>query len=171
VQISNHNVLISQPVIRVSAAFTRPADAVAYAVNDAVADSTSAPTILTFAGMGRTAGSGGMIRKVQLLTDQATNVAQFRLHLFNVPVAPLADNIPYASLYSHRASRVGFVDFPASETEGAGSTQAFSQWLKGSLFYVCDPADTALYGLLETKTAFTPASGQNFYIALSAEQF
>ena len=35
--------------VQKSASFTRPADTTAYAANDAIADSTSAPTLLSFA--------------------------------------------------------------------------------------------------------------------------
>jgi hypothetical protein len=162
--------LITQNSIRVATTFIRPADTNPYAVHDSVADSATAPTILTFAGMGRVNGAAGHICKAQLLTDQPANIAQFRLHLFNVAPTAINDNAPYAALWANRASRVGTLDFPALSTEGTGSTAAFAQWVDIPLFYVCATADTALYGLLETKTVFTPASGQNFYLALTAQQ-
>jgi len=153
----------------IAASFARPADTTAYAINDAVANSTSAPTILTFANAGRVIGGSGYIVKAELCTDQAACVAAFRLHLFTTSVTPCNDNAAYTALYANRASRVGYIDFPAVSQEGSGSTSAFALWL-GQLLYVCDASATSLYGLLETKTAFTPASAQNFNIKLGVDR-
>ena len=152
-----------------SASFARPADTTAYAVNDAVANSTSAPTILTFANAGRVVGGSGYIVKAELCTDQAACVAAFRLHLFTTSVTPYNDNAAYTALWANRASRVGYIDFPAVAQEGSGSTSAFALWL-GQLLYVCDVAATSLFGLLETKSVFTPASAQNFSIRLGVDR-
>jgi len=152
-----------------TASFARPADTTAYAINDAVSDSTSAPTILTFANAARANGGSGYIVKAELCTDQAACVAAFRLHLFTTIVTPYNDNAAYTALYANRASRVGYIDFPAVAQEGAGSTSAFALWL-GQLLYVCDAAATSLYGLLETKSIFTPASAQAFNIKLGVDR-
>ncbi len=152
-----------------TASFARPADTTAYAVNDAVANSTSAPTILTFANAARIAGGSGYIVKAELCTDQAACIAAFRLHLFTTSVTPVNDNAAYTSLWTNRLSRVGFIDFPAVAQEGSGSTSAFALWV-GQLLYVTDSATASLYGLLETKTAFTPASAQNFSIRLGVDR-
>lgn len=153
----------------ITTSFARPADTTAYAINDAVANSTSAPTILTFANAGRVIGGSGYIVKAELCTDQAACVAAFRLHLFTASVTPYNDNAAYTALYANRASRVGYIDFPAVSQEGSGSTSAFALWI-GQLLYVCDASATSLYGLLETKTAFTPASAQNFNIKLGVDR-
>lgn len=152
-----------------TAPFARPDDTTAYAINDAVSDSTSAPTILTFANAARANGGSGYIVKAELCTDQAACVAAFRLHLFTTSVAPYNDNTAYTALYANRVSRVGYIDFPAVAQEGSGSTSAFALWL-GQLLYVCDSASAALYGLLETKSVFTPASAQNFSIRLGLDR-
>lgn len=148
-----------------AASFTRPADILAYAVNDAVSNSTSAPTILTFPN----AGGSGYIVKAEICTDQAACTAAFRLHLFTASVTPNNDNAPYPSLYTNRLSRVGYIDFPAVSQEGGGSTSAFALWV-GQILYVCDAASTSLYGLLETKSIFTPASAQNFSIRIGVDK-
>lgn len=161
---ANPGVVSTQCAI-LTATFARPADTTAYAVNDAVSNSTSAPTILTFAGAGRVVGGSGEIIKAELCTDQAACVAAFRLHLFTTSVAAKNDNAAYDSLYTSRNSRVGYIDFPGVSQEGTGSTSAFSL-VTGSVPFVCDAASTTLYGLLQTKSALTPASAQNFNIRL-----
>ena len=147
----------------------RPADTTAYAVNDAVSNSTSAPTVLTFTNLARANAKSGYLVKARLITDQKANVAQFRLHLFHTTTTAINDNAAYALLYANKDKAVGYIDFNSMTTEDAtASDAAFSMWT-GQLHFVCDSASRTLYGLLETKTAFTPASGQKFYVELSVD--
>ncbi len=151
----------------IAANFARPADTTAYAVNDAVSNHATAPAIITFVDMARVAGGSGYIVKAELCTDQAACIAAFRLHLFTTSVTPINDNAAHTALWANRASRVGFIDFPAVAQEGSGSTSAFALWV-GQLLYVADA--TSLYGLLQTKSIFTPASAQNFSIRLGVDR-
>lgn len=153
-----------------TASFTRPANTDDYAVNNAVSNSTSAPTILTFANAARVNGGSGYLVKAELCTDQAECTAAFRLHLFTTSVTPVNDNAAYTSLWVNQSARVGYLDFLTVSQEGAGSTSAFGLWVGSPLLYVCDAASTTLYGLLETKSIFTPASGQNFAIKLGVDK-
>lgn len=161
---ANPGVVSTQCAI-LTATFTRPADTTAYAVNDAVSNSTSAPVILTFANAARVEGGSGEILKAELCTDLATCTAAIRAYVFSTAVAVNNDNAAYTMLYTNRNSRVGWIDFPGLSSEGAGSTSAVSL-VTGSLPYVCDAASTALYLALVTKSAWTPASAQNFNIRL-----
>ena len=158
----------------VQVAFTRPADQTAYAAKDAVSNSTSAPVALSFTAARVSSGSG-YITKVRLITDQSTNVAQFRLHLFNVTPTPINDNSPYTLLWATRGSRVGFIDVGPLQTEGTGSDSANGMNIDVRLAFACAVGDTNLYCLVETLTAFTPSlgleqSGQNFLIEFGIEQ-
>ena len=147
----------------------RTADTTAYAVNDAVSNSTSSPTVLTFTNLARANAKSGYLVKARLITDQKANVAQFRLHLFHTTPTAVNDNAAYPLLYANKDKAVGYIDFNAMTTEDATSSDsAFSIWT-GQVHFVCATASRTLYGLLETKTAFTPASGQKFYIELSAD--
>lgn len=148
---------------------TRPADVLAYTVGDSVNSSTTVPTAMTFPAMGLGAGDDGYLIKAQLVTDQAACVAQLRLWLFNVATPFLnVDNAAFLIKYADRATRLGYIDFPALATE-AGSDCAIA--LAGSirLAYV-SAATNEIYGVLQTKTAFTPASAQKFYVQMTAEQ-
>lgn len=158
-------------LVTVSVEVTRPADTTAYAAKDAVDASTSAPAGFVFAGMAGFAGGTGYLVKTVLATDQKTNVARFRLHLFNAAPTYINDNSPYLLLYANLASRVGTIDFDAAATEDAtNSTAAISQKVGNLLPFVCAAADANLYGILETLDAFTPASGQKFTVKLTADQ-
>jgi hypothetical protein len=149
--------------------FARPADTTAYAAKDAVSNSTSAPTVLTFAGAGRVNAGTGYVTGMRLMTDQSTNVAQYRLHLYSIAPTAINDNAAQTLLWANRTKRVGYIDIGPLTTEGSGSDAASGLNVDIRLPYKCDTADTNLYGLLETLTAFTPASAQNFYLTLSLD--
>lgn len=152
-----------------SVSFARPADTTAYAAKDAVSNSTSAPTVLTFSNIARVNQGNGYIVKARLMTDQSTNVSRFRLHLFHTAPTAINDNAAHTLLWANRANRIGHIDFDACQTEGSGSDAANSINRVERLFFQCASGSRALYGLLETLDVFTPASAQNFYIELSAE--
>lgn len=149
---------------------TRPSDTTAYAALDAVSNSTTAPSVLTFASLPRVAGGSGYITKARLMTDQSTNTARFRLHLFHTTPTAINDNAAHTLLWANRANRIGFIDFVACATEGSGSTAASSLVADARVGFVTAAGSSSIYGLLETLDAFTPASGQNIYIELTADQ-
>lgn len=155
----------------VSANFTRPADTTAYAAQDVVSNSTTAPSLLTFSGVGRVNGGSGVILSARHLKSGTTTTgATFRLHLYTVnTVSLINDNAPHAMLYASRASRVGFIDFTHS-VAGTGSdcTNALATFV--NLPYVCDAATTALYGRLVVTSAYTPTSGEQHFIELGVVQ-
>lgn len=181
--LSSENLLVphvrpigNTPLVTVSVSFTRPGNTDAYAANDAVSNSTSAPSVLTFAGMARAVGGSGYITKARLFTGQAANIARFRLHLFHTAPTAINDNAAHTILAANQANRVGQIVFPACSTAGSGSDAANSIAVPGTylanlpLGYVCESADDDLYGLLETLDAFTPASAQTFFLELTAER-
>lgn len=164
-----HVGLVHGTTVDVAVTITRPADTTAYAANDSVNTSTSSPTIITFAGASRVASGTGYITKARLSTNQSANVAQFRMWLFKVSNPQLSnDNAAFLIKDADNANRLGYIDFPACFTE-AGSDVAVAL-LDGLRFgYVAD-SSSALYGILLTKTAFTPASGQTIHLVLTCEQ-
>lgn len=160
---------VSGRMAAVSAAITRPSDTTAYAAKDAVSDSTSAPTVLTFANLARVNAGSGYIVKGRLMTNQSTNTARFRLHLFHTAPTAINDNSPYTLLWANRANRLGYVDFAACQTEGSGSDAASALNDTVRLPFVCASGSRAVYGLLEAIDAFTPASGQLFFVELTTD--
>jgi hypothetical protein len=150
--------------------FTRPADTDAYAALDAVSDSTSAPTIITLADVVPAVGGTGYITKVRCFTDKAAAMApRFRIHIYNESITPINDNAAFTLLYANRAKRVAAVDLAAFRTEGAGSDASAAQNITDRVAFACAPASRALFALVETLDAFTPASGQKFYLEISVE--
>ena len=151
----------------VAATFTRPANVTAYASKDTVSDSTGSPTVLTFTNVARVNAGTGYIVKARIMTDQSTNVARYRLHLFSVAPTAINDNAAWTLLWANKEERIGHIDFDGCQTEGTGSDCANAVNATVRLHFVA--ATRTLYGLLESLDAFTPASGQNYYIELSAE--
>lgn len=159
----------------VGVSLTRPADTTAYAAKDVVSDSTSAPTVLTFANFARVNAGTGIIVKARIMTSQKTNTAQFRLHLFHTAPTAINDNSPYLMLYANAANRIGMIDFPAMSSEDPTNSTAAATMRPSSdgsystpnLVFKAASASRVVYGILEAVTAFTPDSGQLFYIELS----
>lgn len=161
--------IVGGRLVKANAGYTRPANTTAYTANSTVADSTTVPTVLTFASLARLGGGTGYITKARLLTDQAANVATFRLWLYSVAPTAINDGAAFTLRYADRASLVGSIDLGPLAQEGAGSTGALGIDATVRLSFVCASGSRALYGLLETRSVFTPASGQNIDIELTAD--
>lgn len=147
---------------------TRPGNTTPYAANDAVADSASAPTVLTFASLARTNAGAGVITTARIVTNLSTCTSKFRLHLFNVLPTPINDNAVYTELWANRVGSLGFIDFVAMTTSGTGSDAAISINSSSNLAFTAAAGTKNIYGLLEIQDILVPASAQVFYIALSA---
>jgi hypothetical protein len=159
-------------VSEVSATFARPNNNTAYTAKDVVSDSTSTPTVLTFTNIARVNGGSGNIVKGRIFIDSATAMlgATFRLHLYHTAPTAIADNSPFALLYANRDKRIGFIDFPATTTEGTGSDSSASLWVDLPLAFKCASDSRNLYGILElTATGAVPTANHNIWVALMAE--
>jgi len=154
--------------VQKSASFTRPADTTAYAAYDSIADSTTAPTLLSFANCANANGGQGYIVKTRLLTNQKTCTARFRLSFYHTAPSPVNDNAPKPMLYANKDKLIGRIDLDPCNTEDTTSDAAYA--LSTTLLpYVCAAADTTIYCILTTLDAFTPASAQQFYLEITCE--
>ena len=168
--------VVGSNTVRVGVEFTRPANTDAYIAKDVVSNSTSAPTVLTFANFARVNGGSGIIVRARLMTDKKDVTATFRLHLFHTAPTAINDNSPYLLLYSNAANRIGMIDFPAMASEDPTNSTASATMRPSSdavmgtpnLWFSSDPGSRSIFGILETTAAFTPASGQKFYVELAA---
>lgn len=158
---------IAGQLISINTTFTRPADGNAYAALDVVG--TSPASNLTFSNFARINGGSGYIVKARLLTNQSTCTARFRLHLYKISPTSIADNALFTLLFANAANRIGYIDFSACKTEGTGSNAASSLNDSCRLSFNCDTGSRDIFGILETLDAFTPASGQQFFIELSGD--
>ncbi len=162
--------LIANP----SANFTRPSDTTAYASGDLVANSTTAGSVTPLSWS--TTWWNFRIKRCVLVRSQATATnASFRLHLFSATTtATNGDNGVFAPATSS-AIWLGFLDLPVA------LGYAFTN-IGVNLGYVLDNAGNyshemgialaapTLYGLIEAKAAYTPASAETFTVNLEIEQ-
>lgn len=154
--------------VATSTTFTRPADTTQYAANDAVTNSTSAPTILEFTNAARVSGGSGLILSARhIKNNTATTNASFRLWIYRSTATAVNDNAQFPLLWANRANRIGFVDFTHT-TQGTGSDSTSSLVTFVNLPFVA--AGTSLFGLLTATAAYTPASGEQHYVELSVVQ-
>ena len=155
---------------KVSSTFTRPADTTAYASGDLVANSTTAGSVtpMSFA-IARVAAGTGMIRRCRLSkTGTSITNASFRLHLYTVsPTVTNGDNGVWLSTQS--ATYMGSLDMSSAKafSDGAGTTGTPSD---GSEINFALPSGQTVYGLLEARGAYTPASAESFTVELEVLQ-
>lgn len=174
--------------------FTRPTDTTPYSIGDALANSSTAASVVPIEfKVAKENGGAGLIIGAQLLTDSATAFAAIRLHLFNrKPFADAgyqADNsaiaLTYAAMRAGNAdqaidgdnisphgvpNKLPIIDF-TTFTAQTSSAMSIGQCDQTELPFVCAPNSKLIYGLLEVRAAFTPANGQSFTAILNARGF
>lgn len=160
-----------KPVVtQTSTNFTRPANTTAYASGDLVANSTTAGSVAAMqftveVGYGR----GLKIVSVKLETDNTTATnADFRLHLYaSDPTASNGDNGAWLTTESNYIgyitldSLLAFSDAIASNTVVSDDTAIYWRLASGQI----------LYGLLEARAAYTPASAEVYTVTLNIEHY
>ena len=161
--------------VPISATYLIPSGANNYAALDVIADSTSAPTVLTFSGCGRDLAGSGYIVKARMFTDQKTFTGRIKLHLFHTSPTAINDNSPYLLLYANNSKGIGTITFPAAATEDPTNSTAANAFVVPDgislpMSYKCDANSQALYGIVEVLDIFTSAATQNFWFELTCDQ-
>lgn len=154
------------------AAYTRPADTNAYAAGDVVADSTSAPTILTFPRAVCEVGGESLIQSATLVTS--ANVAtkpDLQLWLFDRTVVMDNDNAAFTPSDAEMLTLLHIIAFPTGAfvvgDAGAGAAgnavcNAQALWLPIRTAV----GDNAIYGILVARNAYVPVSAEVFTVRL-----
>lgn len=157
---------MKQQKVRSFATFVRPNDTTPYTAKDAVANSTSAPTVITFANAGAAIQKAGLLRGAKLTCDVATITnGSFRLHLYSkAPSVISNDNSAMSMPFADAPQYLGFVDFTL---KNEGGTLAYDA-VGGLALPVFSDGDD-IYGLLEATAAYTPGAQENFRIELLLE--
>lgn len=161
---------------------TRTSDGNAYAIGDQIASTVSAGSVtpLQFT-VARAVGGTGRIIGAQLAVNSATAFGAIRLHLFNTtPFAAAgfqADNAAIALTYTAlktgsagtNPNYIGYIDF---QSFTAMSSSALSNGVCDltELPFACAAASQVIFGLLEARAVFTPASAETFNVSLEIVQ-
>lgn len=152
-----------------SANFNRPADTTAYASGDLVANSTTAGSVVPLSWtLARVAAGSGMVRKARLKKSgtSVTN-ASFRLHLYSAsPTVTNGDNGAWLSTHAGYLGSLDFTVDKAFSDAAAGNGAPVT----GSEVNFSLASGQTVYGLIEARGAYVPASGETFTVELECLQ-
>lgn len=152
----------------IQATFTRPANTTAYADGDAITDSASAPTIITFSDCAQIIGGGGTIVAATLITSNGTTTNfDVRLILSHGTLTPTNDNAAADVSAAQAKDLFGSIKFASADARGLTSSKIVSAMAADlPLPFVCAAASKDLSGELVADGAYTPASGEVFDVIL-----
>lgn len=146
----------------VRANFTRPADTTTYAINDVICNSTSAPVVITFAGMARQAGKGGTIRSCVMAQNNGPTLRlDADLVLFDTSPTIQTDNAVWAPTIADLRNSVGVIAFSPGNFCGSSSA-GVNESRNRDLDFECVAGSTSLYGILVARNAYVPANAERF---------
>ncbi len=151
-------------LVQVSASFTRPADTTAYAVGDAVTNSTSAPVVfqLNIGALGAVNGQSLEIRKLTVVSSvKGATLPLFNVFLANTTFTATNDN---AALDITDAVQEADGSWFACDVQNSTVSNARASYINVPSPMILAAADTKLYGTIQAANAYTPASGEKFTI-------
>lgn len=153
--------------LKVTTSFQRPADTTAYTANDAINNSTSAPTYLTFANVSPAPGVPIFIRNaIATKTSNGVTTSTMRLFLFNeIPANIANDNAAYLPSAADILKMVGYIDF-ALYIAGTGCAHSLGSPKPSDPIIHTPTSHRNLYGILQASGAYTPANAELFYLTL-----
>lgn len=163
-----HTVVVSGIVIR-------PNDSNDYTINDALSDSTSAPTVLTIAGCARVNAGSGVITRISMSSsgNHATK-PQFRLFIFDTAPAAINDNAAFTITDAEMLTVLpgGVVDFTTwtagNDTANTGNCVSHSDPL--NIPFKCGAASTSLFFLIKLLNAYDPYAQEVISVRLGIQQ-
>lgn len=154
--------------------FTRPNNTTQYASGDVINDSASAPTPITFSGVGDLPGGGGLIVAAALIDGaaQATKL-DGELWLFDTAPALDNDNAPFTPTDAELQALIGVIDLGdtpvvGDATSGIGGNCVFQSGPSSNLPlpFKCVSGSQALYGVIVARNAYTPVALETFAVRL-----
>lgn len=147
---------------------TRPADTTQYGINDALADSTSAPTTggFTFSNAARSSGGSGIITDAIIVTSaDATTLLQGEIMIFNQAVTAVNDNAAFAISDNEAKTLIGKIPFTLEDIGNNGWCHVQNL----NIGFTC--VGTAnLRFLVRVKNAYTPVSAEVFTFIIKCLQ-
>lgn len=149
----------ASPSFSVSASFTRPNDTNAYTALDVESDSTSSPTVLTFANIGPVGGKILLTRVTHEIDVSAipSGMGAFRIHLYNASPTAINDNAAFDLPSGDRTKYLGFIEIPTPYDLGStlwADTEAMFQPIRMEITLVTG----TIYGILQTVAGYTPTA-------------
>lgn len=149
--------LIGSSIQTLTTNITRPTDTAPYAANDALASSTSAPTVggITFANAARASGGSGRITDA-IISASAGSAIQGELWLFDQAVTAVNDNAAFTVSDSDVLNLVGIIPFNISDVTAANAVS----YVTGlNIGFTC-VGSANLRGLVKVMAAVTPGNAE-----------
>lgn len=152
-----------------SITFDRPANTTAYTAGDVVGPATTTDALFELLGIGEraTLGTSALLISAQLLINAASvpsGMSTFRAHFYSGKPSARVDNAAFTLTWTDAPLYLGYVDFPTPAVVGS----VLQSSLDGINKLLPIPAgSSALWMALETRGAYTPASGTSFRLDLN----
>lgn len=149
--------------------FDRPADTDAYGAGDVISDAASqgVGNAIQFKGVGKS----GRIDHALVVMEEADTV-NLELWVFGSEPTGHADNDAIALVAGDNAKLLGIYSFAdAAKFSGGASTKVYTPALsaEGTNSHRYTTADGTLWGLLVTRSVYTPISASQFVVVLQVE--
>lgn len=147
----------SSPIVNITTSITRPGDTTAYAANDTLANSTSAPTTggFTFTGAAKASGLGGIINTA-VITSTKDSTLQGEVWIFDSAVTAINDNAAFSLSDADAVKLVGIIPFTLS-AGGVNNSQTVLTNL--GMGYQC-VGSANLRFLIKVLAAYTPDNAE-----------
>ena len=150
----------------ISTDITRPADTTAYAANDCLSDSTSAPTTFTLTSAARISGGSGIITDLIVVTDNdPATTLQGEIWLFPASVTSPNDNAAFALSDADMKTCIGKIPFALEDAGNNG----FAHISGLSIAFTCSGSANLRF-LVRVKNAYTPASAEVVTVRIAGIQ-
>jgi len=148
-----------------SASFTRPADTTAYASGDLVADNTTAGSVTPMSWVvGLMDNPEFFIRRVRIRKSTTTSTnASFRVHLFGAQ--PTVTNGDNGAWLPTESSYIGAFDVTVDRVFSDAAVGVGVPVI-GSEMSLRLASGRTIWGLLESRAAYTPGNAETFTVSL-----
>ncbi len=152
----------SSPMVTVDLVMTRMTDTNTYAINDAWANSDSAPTAggYTATGAARLSGGSGVITDILFTSSGDPAVLlQGELWLFDSAPTAINDNAAFALSDSDVLKAVAVIPFTLGDSGAATANNSFAHVQGLGIGFTCS-GSANLRALVKVKNAYVPISGE-----------
>lgn len=163
--IENASITVDGKAYRSVVSFVRPGDASSYTAGDVVG-TVAGSAIHTLSGIGPSGGSV-LVQSAALFvgsTSVPAGMGAFRVHFYSASPSGIADNAAFNLQSSEVASYLGYADLPTPQDMGS-TLYSQAEYLGRQLKLAS--GQTSLFMELETRNAYTPASGTSYEVRVS----
>jgi hypothetical protein len=158
-------------ITHLTATRTKVAGTTGYTAKDAINDSATTPTVLSYANAVQAAGGKGRITGARLETSDVASTARIRQHFYaGPPTVNSVDNAAFVIEADDSTIYLGYIDYPPPQVEGTGSELAVAQAPYAFLPIRC--VATTLYSREEVLDAIVTATDAATYkFTLEVERY